>query len=65
MKSLLKKGIETRNGFYSAQELKYFNKIKNLPNSKRLSDRVINLPLFEQLTKKQINYIAKTFLKFL
>ena len=65
MKELLKKGIETRNGFYCAQELKYFNKMKNLPNSKRLSDGVINLPIFEQLTKKQIIYITKTLLKFL
>ena len=50
---------------FIVQELKYFNKMKNLPNSKRLSDGVINLPIFEQLTKKQIIYITKTLLKFL
>lgn len=60
---LTKLGIETRNGFYCSNELKYFREHKLLINSKSLSDRVINLPLFEELKVKEVKYIVTNFLK--
>jgi len=60
---LKKLGIETRNGFYCSNELKYFDKHKLLKNSQFLSNRVINLPLFEELKKKEIKYIVDNFIK--
>ncbi len=60
--SLNKRGIETRNGFYSANEINYFKYKKKLNFSKTFSDRIINLPIFEELTKKQVNFISNTFL---
>lgn len=63
IKELTKFGIETRNGFYCSNELKYFEKHRLLKNSKSLSDRVINLPLFEELKIKEVKHIAINFLK--
>ena len=60
-----KKGIETRNGFYCPQRLKMYKNIKKLNNSLHLSNRVICLPLFYELTKKEINKIVNIFNKIL
>ncbi len=61
IKKMLKKKIETRNGFYSTNRLKIFKKFhsKDLKNSDYLSRNVICLPLFNGIKNSQIKYIAK------
>jgi perosamine synthetase len=59
MAQLAKKGIETRNGFYSANQLKIYNKVKSIPISDRLAKNVISLPTFASLKDEQIDFIAK------
>ncbi len=58
MNTLEKKGIETRNGFYSPYELPIFSKKKGLPVSLMLSRRIINLPLYEGLSELKVKYIC-------
>ena len=57
----MKKGIETRNGFCFPKKLKMYKNIKNLSNSLDLSNQIICLPIFYDLTKKNINKIVHTF----
>ena len=61
-----KKGIETRNGFYSPSRLPIYKKYKtkHLKNSNILSKNVICLPFFTSLKEKEIKYIAKILLQF-
>ena len=57
---LYKKGIETRNGFYSPNRLKIFDlSKKTIPNSNFLSKNIICLPIFYDLTKENIIRICK------
>ena len=58
MNTLEKKGIETRNGFYSPYELPIFSKKKGLPVSLMLSRRIISLPLYEGLSELKVKYIC-------
>ena len=64
IKKMLKKKIETRNGFYSTNRLKIFKKFhsKDLKNSDYLSRNVICLPLFNGIKNSQIKYIAKSLI---
>ena len=64
IKKMLKKKIETRNGFYSTNRLKIFKKFhsKDLNNSDYLSRNVICLPLFNGIKNSQIKYIAKSLI---
>ena len=64
IKKMLKKKIETRNGFYSTNRLKIFKKFhsKDLNNSDYLSKNVICLPLFNGIKNSQIKYIAKSLI---
>ena len=59
-----KKGIETRNGFYSPCRLPMYKDFKtsHLKNSNYLSKNIICLPFFTSLKEKEIKYIVKTFL---
>jgi len=61
---LYKKGIETRNGFYSPSELPIFPK-KKLTNCLMLSRRIICLPFYEELTEAKVKYICSTLDKVL
>ena len=65
IKILYKKGIETRNGFYSPCRLPLYKKYKteHLKNSNNLSRNVICMPFFASLKNKQIEYIYKEFIK--
>ena len=63
MNTLEKKGIETRNGFYSPYELPIFSKKKGLPVSLMLSRRIISLPLYEGLSELKVKYICSTLNK--
>lgn len=58
MKGLLKRNIETRNGFYSADRLKIFKTNTNLSNSSSLSKNIICLPFYFNMTKKDVNEIC-------
>jgi len=64
IKKLNKKGIETRNGFYSPCRLPLYKDFKtsHLKNSNYLSKNIISLPFFSSLKEKEIKHIVKTFL---
>ena len=64
IKKMLKKKIETRNGFYSTNRLGIFKKFhsNDLKNSDYLSKQVICLPLFNGINNFQIKYIVKSLL---
>ena len=64
IEKMMKKNIETRNGFYSPNRLKIYNKYKSndLKISDNLSRYIICLPLYNDLTNKNVKYIAKNFL---
>jgi len=40
---------------------KYQNAINDFPNANLLKDQVISLPIFPQMTSKQIKYVLETF----
>lgn len=67
MTLLMKKNIETRNGFYSPNKLKIYKKFKMIKfnNSDYLADNIICFPLYPGLSEKQIQYITKSFLELL
>ena len=56
IKILYKKGIETRNGFYSPCRMKLYDKYKtsHLKNSNYLSRKIICLPFYTSLKNEQI-----------
>ena len=64
---LLKKNIETRNGFYSPNKMKIYKNYydNNLKVSDRLSDYIICLPIYYDLKQTQIEYIVKEFIEII
>lgn len=58
MAQLAEQGIETRNGFYSANQLEIYSNVKPIPVSDRLAKSVISLPTFPSLKDEQIKIIA-------
>jgi len=58
MKKLSEKGIETRPGFYSFFQMKKYN-CPLLPTTENLSQNIILLPFYLDLTEKDISYISK------
>ena len=66
IKKMKDQGIETRNGFYSPCRLPIYKKYKtsHLKNSNKLSKNIICLPFFTNLKEKEMDYIAKTLLRF-
>ncbi len=67
IKKMLDNKIETRNGFYSPNNLNIFKSFwsKNLINSDRLSKYIICLPFYNNLKKKEILYISEKLLKII
>ena len=65
--SMLKRNIETRNGFYSPNRLKIYSKFKSkeLVASDQISKNIICLPLYNSLSNKEIRYIANNFLELI
>lgn len=59
MEQLAEHGIETRNGFYSANQLKIYKNVGDISISDRLSKNVISLPTFPSLKDEQIQFIAQ------
>ncbi len=66
IKKMKDQGVETRNGFYSPCRLPLYKKYKtsHLKNSNKLSKNIICLPFFTSLKEKEMDYIAKTLLRF-
>ena len=65
MQKFLKKNIETRNGFYSADRLKIFDTPKSMVNSNILSRKIICLPFFYEMTKKNVDDICNSLNKLI
>lgn len=67
IKMMLKRKIETRNGFYSPNRLKIYNKFKSndLKISDSISKNIICLPLYNKLSNNDVEYIAKNFLELI
>jgi len=65
LEKLLKKNIEIRKGFYSANRLKIYknNATRKLKNSDYLSKNIICLPIHLYLKKNNVRYICKIFNK--
>jgi perosamine synthetase len=59
MEQLAEQGIETRNGFYSANQLKIYKNAGDIPISDRLARNVISLPTFPSLKDGQIEFIVE------
>ena len=67
IKYMMKRNIETRNGFYSPNRLNIYKKFQSsdLIVSDKISKNIICLPLYNDLTKKNIIYIARNFLELI
>ena len=67
IKMMIKRKIETRNGFYSPNRLKIYNKYKSndLNISDSISKNIICLPLYNNLSNNNVKYIAKKFLELI
>jgi perosamine synthetase len=67
IRMMIKKNIETRNGFYSPNRLKIYNKYRSndLKISDKISKYIICLPLYNDLSDKNVKYIAKSFLELI
>ena len=58
--NFLKKNlIETRNFFYPLDQMKVFSRKSVCKNSSDISERSFYLPLYPDLTSKNVNYICK------
>ena len=66
IKKMKKKGIETRNGFYSPCRLPLYKNCKtsHLKNSNKLSKNIICLPFFTTLKEDEMNFIYRSLLSF-
>ena len=58
IKKLMKLGIETRPGFYSASMMDHLYSASHLPVSEELSRNIISLPSSPILTNEDIKYIC-------
>jgi perosamine synthetase len=65
MTKLTHRGIETRPGFYSCEEMPIYQKYvrKHLPVAAMLGEEVMSLPSFAQLRDKDIQWIASQILR--
>ena len=64
---MMRRKIETRNGFYSPNRLSIYKKFKSndLEISDKISENIICLPLYNALSNKNVKYIAKNFLELI
>jgi len=64
---LAEHNISSRITYFPVHEHKYFLKefiADNLPVTKRISSRILTIPLYPGLTKKEMNYVATMVKKF-
>ncbi|OYW76966.1 MAG: hypothetical protein B7Z37_06515 [Verrucomicrobia bacterium 12-59-8] len=59
---MLARGVECRPGFYTPEQMGYFKTAK-LPVSDQLARNIINLPMFNGMSEKQIQRAATTLLE--
>lgn len=60
MERLLKRGISTRRGIMAAHREPCYSHINaNLPNTERLTDNTIILPLYPQMKENEVQYVIK------
>ena len=65
IKYLKKNKIDTMIHYpYMLNELKFFPKGNNLKNSKNLGKKIISLPISEEHTEREINYVSKKIEEF-
>ena len=65
IKYLKKSGIDTMIHYpYMLNELNFFPKGKNLINSKNLGKKILSLPISEEHTENEINYVSKKIIQF-
>ena len=64
---MMKRNIETRNGFYSPNRLNIYKKFRSndLEISDKISKNIICLPIYNDLTNKNIRYISRNFLELI
>ena len=49
---------------YMLNELNFFPNGKNLINSKNLGKKILSLPISEEHTEHEINYVSKKIIQF-
>ena len=67
IKKLLKRKIETRNGFYSPNQLKIYKnfKSKEIKISDTISNNIICLPIYPGLKENEIRHISKSLIELI
>ena len=67
IKKLLKRKIETRNGFYSPNQLKIYKnfKSKEIKISDTISKNIICLPIYPGLKENEIRHISKNLIELI
>ncbi len=63
MSQMASKGIETRNAFYSANQLDIYGKVSNIPNSDWIASNVLCLPVYSALTEEDLEFISVSLLE--
>lgn len=67
MKFLAKKGIMSKVFFYPVHQTKFYSNIKtkNLKITEKISDLILSLPMYPDLTKEEMNYIVNSIEEFM
>jgi len=67
MNFLTKQGILSKVFFYPVHRTKYYNdvKTKNLKMTDEVSERILSLPMYPDLTKEEMNYISNSIAEFM
>lgn len=67
MKFLAKKGIMSKVFFYPVHQTKFYSNIKtkNLKITEKISDLILSLPMYPDLTKEEMNYIVNSIKEFM
>lgn len=57
------KGIETRNAFYSANQLEIYGEVTGIPNSDSIASNVLCLPTYPSLSEEDLEFISSSLLE--
>lgn len=63
MSQMASKEIETRNAFYSANQLDIYGKVTDIPNSDWIATNVLCLPTYPSLTEEDLEFISVSLLE--
>ena len=66
MKFLANKGIMSKVFFYPVHKTKFYSNVKsqNLENTNNISNKILSLPMYPDLTKEEMNYIVNSISEF-